>query len=400
MYPDHEAQTPDAIEQLPLTTEEVAQEVPAEAPQAERKKPYRPWLGRIDRYIIRTFLSTFLFAIGLILAVAVVFDINDKISDFLKPEVSLYEIVFHYYINFVAYYANLFSPLFVFISVIFFTSNLAANTEIIAMLASGMSFRRLLRPYMVSALVIALATYALNGFVIPVGNRIRLDFENRYIKSRDVKLASNIQIAIAKDTYLYVGDYQSEGKTATSLAVDQFKGRQLISRLTASQAVYDTLDRWTLNDFHIRRFSGLKATDTVGYSLDTNLRISPADFLINDKEVAKMRNDQLDAYIERQKERGASNTRLFQTELHSRYAAIFSAFILTFIGAILSAKKMKNGLGVNLVIGFALCLAYILSTTFIAQISNVGLIAPWIAAWIPNVVFVLLALLLWRKAPQ
>lgn len=371
-----------------------------EASPAPAEKPYRPWLGRVDRYIIRTFLTTFLFAIGLILAVAVVFDLNDKITDFLKPEVTLYEIVFHYYINFVAYYANLFSPLFVFISVIFFTSTLAANTEIIAMLASGMSFRRLLRPYMVSALVIALATYVLNGFVIPIGNRVRLDFENRYIKSREVKTASNIQIAIAKDTYLYIGDYQSEGKRAYSLAVDQFRGRNLVSRLTASQATYDTLDRWHLSDFHIRRFSGLKATDTVGYDLDTNLRIRPSDFLVNEKEVGKMRNDQLDRYIERQKERGASNTRLFQTELHNRYAAIFSAFILTFIGAILSAKKMKNGLGLNLVIGFSLCLAYILSTTFIAQIATVGLLAPWIAAWIPNVVFVLLALLLWRKAPQ
>ena len=321
-------------------------------------------------------------------------------TDFLKPEVTLYQVIFHYYINFIAYYANLFSPLFVFISVIFFTSNLAANTEIIAMLASGMSFRRLLRPYMVSALIIALATYVLNGFVIPVGNRVRLDFENRYIKSREVASASNIQIAIAKDTYLYIQDYDNAAKRATGLAVDQFKGRQLVSRLTAYEAVYDTLDQWKMTDFHIRKFKGLRATDTVGYGLDTNLRIRPSDFLVNEKEVAKMRNDQLDRYIERQKERGASNTRLFQIELHSRYAAIFSAFILTFIGAILSAKKMKNGLGVNLVIGFGLCLAYILSSTFISQAATVGRLAPWLAAWIPNVVFVLLALLLWRKAPQ
>ena len=182
--------------------------------------------------------------------------------------------------------------------------------------------------------------------------------------------------------------------------MDQFKGRQLVSRLTAYEAVYDTLDQWKMTDFHIRTFKGLRATDTVGYGLDTNLRIRPSDFLVNEKEVAKMRNDQLDRYIERQKERGASNTRLFQIELHTRYAAIFSAFILTFIGAVLSAKKMKNGLGVNLVIGFGLCLAYILSSSFISQAATVGRLAPWLAAWIPNVVFVLLALLLWRKAPQ
>ncbi len=399
MLPEHEA-SPIFVEEGEESLEVGSQGEILDTSSPVGKKPYRPWLGRVDRYIIRTFLTTFLFAIGLLLAIAVVFDLNDKVTDFLKPEVTLYQVIFHYYINFIAYYANLFSPLFVFISVIFFTSNLAANTEIIAMLASGMSFRRLLRPYMVSALIIALATYVLNGFVIPVGNRVRLDFENRYIKSREVASASNIQIAIAKDTYLYIQDYDNAAKRATGLAVDQFKGRQLVSRLTAYEAVYDTLDQWKMTDFHIRKFKGLRATDTVGYGLDTNLRIRPSDFLVNEKEVAKMRNDQLDRYIERQKERGASNTRLFQIELHSRYAAIFSAFILTFIGAILSAKKMKNGLGVNLVIGFGLCLAYILSSTFISQAATVGRLAPWLAAWIPNVVFVLLALLLWRKAPQ
>ena len=369
-------------------------------PPPPAKKPYRPWLGRVDRYIIRTFITTFLFAIGLILAVAVVFDVNDKITDFLKPAVPLSGILFHYYLNFIPYYANLFSPLFVFISVIFFTSKLAANSEIIAMLASGMSFRRLLRPYMVSATLIAAATYGLNGFIIPSGNRVRLNFEQTYLRSRREVYTSNIQIAIAKDTYLYIRDYESLSKRATSLAVDQFKGQKLISRLTADEATYDTLDHWTLTDFHIRRFKGLTATDTVGYGLDTNLHISPADFLINEKDAVKMRNDQLTRYIDRQKERGASNTRLFQTELHNRYAAIFSAFILTFIGAVLSAKKMKNGLGINLVIGFSLCLAYILATSLTSQISNVGLLAPWIAAWIPNAAFVIIALFLWRKAPQ
>ena len=369
-------------------------------PPPPAKKPYRPWLGRVDRYIIRTFITTFLFAIGLILAVAVVFDVNDKITDFLKPEVPLSGILFQYYLNFIPYYANLFSPLFVFISVIFFTSKLAANSEIIAMLASGMSFRRLLRPYMVAATLIAAATYGLNGFIIPSGNRVRLNFEQTYLRSRREVYTSNIQIAIAKDTYLYIRDYESLSKRATSLAVDQFKGQKLISRLTADEATYDTLDHWTLTDFHIRRFKGLTATDTVGYGLDTNLHISPADFLINEKDAVKMRNDQLTRYIDRQKERGASNTRLFQTELHNRYAAIFSAFILTFIGAVLSAKKMKNGLGINLVIGFSLCLAYILATSLTSQISNVGLLAPWIAAWIPNAAFVIIALFLWRKAPQ
>ena len=148
MLPEHEA-SPISVEEGEKLLEAGGQGESLDTSSPAGKKPYRPWLGRVDRYIIRTFLTTFLFAIGLLLAIAVVFDLNDKVTDFLKPEVTLYQVIFHYYINFIAYYANLFSPLFVFISVIFFTSNLAANTEIIAMLASGMSFRRLLRPYMV-----------------------------------------------------------------------------------------------------------------------------------------------------------------------------------------------------------------------------------------------------------
>ena len=356
------------------TTQQEEEKKPQGEPQVELHKPYRPWLGRVDRYIIRTFLSTFIFSIILILSIAVVFDVNAKISDFLKPEVPFSKILFHYYLNFIPYYANMFSPLFVFISVIFFTSNLAANTEIVAMLASGMSFRRLLRPYMA--------------------------FEDAYLRSKTEKYTSNIQIAIEKDVYLYIKEYESQSKVAYSMAVDRFKGRSLVARMTSDEAHYDTLDRWHLRDFHIRRFAGLKATDTVGYDLDTNLRIRPSDFLVNEKDVEKMRNDQLDSYIARQKERGASNTKLFQIELHKRYAAIFSAFILTFIGAVLSSKKMKNGLGINLVIGFALCLGYIVATTVTAQFSNVGMMAPWLAAWLPNISFVLIASLLWRKAPQ
>ena len=382
------------------TTQQEEEKKPQGEPQVELRKPYRPWLGRVDRYIIRTFLSTFIFSIILILSIAVVFDVNAKISDFLKPEVPFSKILFHYYLNFLPYYANMFSPLFVFISVIFFTSNLAANTEIVAMLASGMSFRRLLRPYMVAAGIIALVTYLLNGFIIPSGNRVRLAFEDAYLRSKTEKYTSNIQIAIEKDVYLYIKEYESQSKVAYSMAVDRFKGRSLVARMTSDEAHYDTLDRWHLRDFHIRRFAGLKATDTVGYDLDTNLRIRPSDFLVNEKDVEKMRNDQLDSYIARQKERGASNTKLFQIELHKRYAAIFSAFILTFIGAVLSSKKMKNGLGINLVIGFALCLGYIVATTVTAQFSNVGMMAPWLAAWLPNISFVLIASLLWRKAPQ
>ena len=244
------------------------------------KKPYRPWLGRVDWYIIRTFISTFLFSIGLILAVAVVFDVNDKITDFLKPEVPLSGILFRYYLNFIPYYANLFSPLFVFISVIFFTSKLAANSEIIAMLAEWDELPPLAPPRTWSLRRSSHSRPTCSTASSSLRATVYVLTSSRPTSSRAARSTRTISRSpLPKDTYLYIRDYESLSKRATSLAVDQFKGQNLISRLTADEAYYDTLDHWKLTDFHIRRFKGLEATDTIGYGLDTNLRISPADFL-------------------------------------------------------------------------------------------------------------------------
>ncbi len=365
-----------------------------------RSKSGIPYLGRVDWYIIRTFLGTYFFSILLIISVSIVFDINEKIDSFLKPEVTLYEIVFHYYINFVPYYANMFSPLFVFISVIFFTSRMAENSEIIAMLASGMSFKRLLRPYFISALVISAITFVLNNYIIPPGNKQRLDFENTYVRNKRVEYAEGIHMEVKPQVFFFLRAYSAYNKTGQEVALERFEGRDLRSRLTADRAEYDTLYRWRLYNYREREMGDYEEKVKTGEMLDTIIPIAPSDFLVGERDAEMLTSPQLRAQISKQAERGVGNAKLFAIELHKRYAAVFSAFILTFIGAVLSAKKVKNGMGLNIAIGLGMSFGYILFSTVTSTFAISGGMAPWLAAWLPNFVFVLLALALWRKAPQ
>ncbi len=365
-----------------------------------RSKSGVPYLGRVDWYIIRTFLGTYFFSILLIISVSIVFDINEKIDSFLKPEVTLYEIVFHYYINFVPYYANMFSPLFVFISVIFFTSRMAENSEIIAMLASGMSFKRLLRPYFISALVISAITFVLNNYIIPPGNKQRLDFENTYVRNKRVEYAEGIHMEVKPQVFFFLRAYSAYNKTGQEVALERFEGRDLRSRLTADRAEYDTLYRWRLYNYREREMGDYEEKVKTGEMLDTIIPIAPSDFLVGERDAEMLTSPQLRAQISKQAERGVGNAKLFAIELHKRYAAVFSAFILTFIGAVLSAKKVKNGMGLNIAIGLGMSFGYILFSTVTSTFAISGGMAPWLAAWLPNFVFVLLALALWRKAPQ
>lgn len=367
-----------------------------------RKRSFseRLGLGKVDAYIISTFLGTFVFCIALIISVSVVFDINEKIDYFIKPEVSWRDIIFAYYVNFVPYYANMFSPLFVFISVIFFTSKLADNSEIIAMMASGMSFKRILRPYFVAASLIALLTFVLNNYVIPPSNKTRNHFENTYIKNKSVEFVKGVHMEMEPGVFLFIRSFNAPNKSGDSFALESYEDGDLRSRLSAERVSYDTLGRWTLYTYRQRTFEGLEEKTHVGERIDTVLSVTPQDFMVSEKDVETMTSPQLSEYIDRQTQRGVGNAKLFAIELHKRYAAVFSAFILTFIGAVLSAKKVKNGLGLNIAIGVGLSLGYIFFMTVTSTFAVTGGLPPWAAAWLPNLVFVLLAFLLWRKAPK
>lgn len=360
------------------------------------------WIRKIDWYIIKKFLGTYFFAIALIISIAVVFDANENIDKFINNKAPLKAIVFDYYMNFIPYFSNLFSPLFVFIAVIFFTSKMAENSEIIAMFSTGMSFKRLMRPYMISAAIIALVTYGLGAYVIPKGNVTRLDFEDKYKRKKKQEYVRNVQLEVDSGVIAYLERYENYNKTAYRFSLDKFKDKQLVSHLTARSAVYDTtsLHKWTLKDYMIRHMDGMKETITKGSRLDTIIKMEPQDFLIMKGQQQTMTSPELKEYISKQKQRGFANIKEFEIEYYQRIAMSFAAFILTAIGVSLSSRKVKGGMGLYLGIGLGLSFSYILFQTVSATFAINGNTPPIIAVWLPNILYTFIAIYLYRKAPK
>lgn len=351
----------------------------------------------IDRYIIRKFLGTYVFAIILLLTIVVMFDINEKLDAFLKAP--LHATIVDYFLNFIPYFANQFAPLFTFIAVIFFTSKLAMHNEIVAMLSSGMSFRRLLRPYMVSAAVIAAASFVLSAYIIPPANVKRINYTNTYVKNKRVDYGANIMLMVAPNEIAYINRYDNITKTGIRFSLESFdKDKRLVSRLTATSIRWDTLYNWRVNDYVIRDFRDGREYISKGMSLDTIIPFEPRDFLIAVNDCEKMTTPALARYVERQKERGVANIRTFEVEYHRRFAMTAAAFILTIIGMSLSSRKVKGGMGLNIGIGLVLSFGYILFMTVTQTFALSGLTSAMVAMWIPNVLFSLIALVLYIRA--
>ena len=362
----------------------------------------RFWLKKIDRYIMKKFLGTFFFALTLILSISVVFDINENIDRFINNKAPVEAIIFDYYFNFVPYYANLFSPLFIFISVIFFTSKLAENSEIIAMFSTGMSFKRLLVPYFLSAAIIAAGSYILSSYYIPKGNTTRINFETQYKSKKKVNYARNIQLVVDTSTIAYMERYENYNLTGYRFSLDKFEDNKLVSHLTARRATYDTtkLHRWVVRDYMIREMKGMKEVITKGEKLDTIIKMEPQDFLITRNQYETLTSPELKTYIDNQKRRGFANIKEFEVEYYKRIATPFAAFILTLIGASLSSKKVKGGMGLNLGVGLGLSASYILFQTISSTFAISGNVPPVIAVWIPNILFLFIAIYLYIKAPK
>lgn len=367
------------------------------------KMPHRRYLKRLDYYIIGKFLGTYVFAIALIISIAVVFDFNEKMDRFMSNNAPWSAIIFDYYKNFVPYFANLFSPLFVFIAVIFFTAKMAENSEIIAMFSTGMSFKRLLRPYMVSAGIIAVVTYSLGAYIIPQGSVTRINFEDKYYKPRKTNSVRNLQLMVDSNVVAYMERYEDLSKTGYRFLLDKFEGKQLVSHLTAQSIVYDTTsvnNKWTIKDYMIRRLEDNRERIVRGQSLDTLLNLDPEDFVLMKNQQEMLTSPQLSAYIDRQKERGMSNTEEFEIEYHKRIAMSFASFILTIIGVSLSSRKLKGGMGLNLGIGLGLSFSYILFQTISSTFAVNGNMPPVVAVWIPNMLYAVIAFVLYRRAPK
>ncbi len=359
----------------------------------------------LDWYIIRKFLGTYFFSIALIIVIAVVFDYNEHI-DKLQPA-SAHEIIFDYYLNFIPYFANLFSPLFVFIAVIFFTSKLAENSEIIAMFSTGMSFKRMMLPYLASATFIAILTLFLGSEIIPHGNVTRVDFETQYkIHSSRKKEVDkyNVQLVVEDGIIAYIERYDDYNKMGYRFALDRFEGKQLLSHMTARTVQYDTLSEepyhWTIKNYMIRDLSGPTETITTGSEMDTVIHFQPHDFLIENGQEETMTSGELRQYIRQQKERGIGNIQPFEIEYNKRYAMSFASFIMTIIGASLSSRKRKGGMGLHLGIGLGLSFGYILFQTVSSMFAVAGSMSAFWAEWLPNVVFIIIAVFLYIKAPK
>ena len=357
-------------------------------------------LKRIDTYIIKKFLGTYFYSIVLILSIAVVFDLTEKLDNFFDNNAPLKAIIFDYYMGFIPFYMNMFSPLFTFIAVIFFTSKMATNTEIIAVLASGVSFRRLMMPYLISAAVISGLAFVLGGYVIPPANEKLLDFEDKYVKKFKTKNARNVQMEVEKGVILYIERYEISENRGYRFSLEKFDGKSLVSRLTAETITWDSAYNWKVSNYQQRDFNGMREKLTRGIDLDTVINVQPQEFFISSKESAQMNNTQLREYLKRQKNRGVGNIQAFEDEYYKRYSMPLAAFIMTLIGVSLSSRKVRGGMGLHLGIGLALSSLYILFSTLSTTFSVSGAMSPFAAVWLPNFVFLLVGIYLYRTAPK
>ena len=362
------------------------------------------YLGILDWYIIKKFIGTYIYAILLIISIAIVFDFNENLSKFTQYHAPWRAIIFDYYANFIPYYSNLFSPLFVFIAVIFFTSKLAGNSEIIAMLAAGVSIKRLMRPYMLSCVVIAGLTFYLNSFVIPHGTVIRQNFETLYRNSKKNTSAENVQLFVAKNTTAYIQNYDDQYKRGYGFSLVKIKNKKIVSHLTAMEIQYDTIAdskyHWKLSNWKIRTLKGLKERIQSGATKDTVLLMEPTDLVYSKGQQETFTSPELLDYISKQTSRGSGNVVQYEVEFHKRIAMSFSSFILTIIGLTLSSRKRKGGMGLSLGIGLALSFSYIMLQTVSATFAIQDNTPPMLAAWIPNIIFAIVAYFCYRHAPS
>lgn len=359
-------------------------------------------IKKIDWYIIKKFMMTFFIALLLIIGIVIIFDISEKINHFVENHAPLRAIIFDYYLNWIPYFMNMFSPLFVFITVIFFTSRMAANSEIIAILSCGVSYSRMMRPYIISATLIALLSLGLNLWVIPRSNVQRVQFETRYVKQRNPFNSTHVHYQIDPGKFVYVESFSSWNNTAYNFTLEEIRDNKLVSKLSAETAVWDsTAGAWQLNRYFKRDYGdGLQDKVTSGARLDTVLSLTVTDFYRNKKTVETLPIKQLNQLIRTQNMRGDANVMYAEIEKHTRYALPFSAFILTIMGVCLSSRKRRGGIGLNIGIGIALSFTYILFLRFSQMFVYSGSMSPMLALWLPNIIFGIIAAVLYYNASR
>ena len=358
-------------------------------------------MQKLDWYILKKFLGTFFFTLSLILLIVIIFDVSEKIDDFLEHELSIKTIIFDYYLNFIPYFGNLFSPLFIFISVIFFTSKMANDSEVIAILNSGMSFSRFLRPFIIASIILGTLSFLLGNFIIPPSNSKRIDFENKYLRNKYYSNKKNIHIQILPNQYIYMQSYNSKREIGYKFTIEKFNDNKLISKLKSDYAQYDSINNvWQINNYEIREFKDEKQIIKKGIRMDTTINLHPSEFTKRKSLVETMNFFELNNYIKREEMRGSEQIISHKIEKHKRIAFPFSSIILTLIAVAIASRKIRGGIGMHLGIGIIIAFSYILfmqiSTTFAIN-SNLD---PKLSVWIPNFLYVILSLVLLNKAQK
>lgn len=359
----------------------------------------------LDRYIIKKFLKTYFFAIAMIIVVVVIFDAAEKIDDFLSGHAPWSEIFGSYYLNFIPFFVNQFSSLFTFIAVIFFTSKMAYDTEIVAILSSGVSFKRLMYPYFVGAFIITLLSLTLNVMVIPGANARRIAFERRYMQKpgqANSMYDRYIYRQIAPSTFAFIKDFDGERSIANFFVLETYDGGRVVSSLQAASVSYDkSTGRWTAPKYTLRKYDGVQ--DTLlreESSLDTLINLNPDELGRVQDLIQTMNSLRLARFINAQKEKGSDMVAMFQVEAQSRYAYPISTFILTLIGVSLSSRKVRGGTGLHIGIGITLCFSYIVLMRFVGEFAKSGSMPVWLAIWLPNIIYLIIGVYLYRKAPK
>jgi lipopolysaccharide export system permease protein len=355
----------------------------------------------LDWYILKRFLQTYVFVVLVIVLVVVMIDYTEKVDNFYKHNAPGSKILWEYYLNFIPYWANYISPLMVFIATVFLTSRLAARTEIIAILSSGVSFVRLLFPYLMGASVLAVLTYFMVNYIIPKANKTRIAFEEQYINDAYTYSGRNVHIKIAPDTYAYLESYNNLSNTGYKFTLERIEGNQLKQKLSADHIEWDVKKKkWAVYDYKIRNINGLRETLTPGTRLDTTLNLKPDDFGSNFNLYETLTLPELNKHIDLLKSRGADGVETYQLEKYSRDTRPFAIIILTVIGVIMSARKSRRGVGWQVALGFFLAFTYLLFFMLAKGIAESGNLDPVVAVWLPNAIFTAIGVLLYNTIPR
>jgi lipopolysaccharide export system permease protein len=360
---------------------------------------FKPTL--IDRYIIRKFIGTYVFALALISVIIIIFDISERIDDFVEKQAPLYDIIFRYYVNYIPFLVNMFSSLFVFITVIFFTSKMAGHSEIIAILSGGVSFKRLMYPYFLSALVIFIFNLLFNLFVIPPANAERLSFQEQYVKNPFNNTNRNIHFQVEPGEFVYIESFTTWNNTAYKFSLEKFDGQRLVSKLQSEQAVWDTsFNGWRVRNYYLRQCLDSAEVITRGRQLDTIIDITASDLRRHKNLYESLNYSQLNDEIDLLKLRGDNSVKFALIEKNKRLTVPFSVFILTLIGVSLSSQKVRGGIGLKIGLGIGLSFSYILFLRFAEMFVYTDTLSPFTALWLPNLVYAIVAVALYLKAPK